>query len=128
MSVPIDTSPGRSGFGPQRALSYHSGPGNIRFGFGWRLSLPSITRKTDKGLRQYRDAEDSNLCILSDAEDRGSRVSAGYRVPRYRSRTEDSSHASSAGPVSAHRRISHSIRRLGTPEDAGQQGIIMIRS
>ena len=54
MSVPIATSPGRSGFGPQLSLSYDSGAGNGPFGFGWSLSLPSITRKTDKGLPQYR--------------------------------------------------------------------------
>ena len=29
---------------------YDSGAGNGPFGFGWSLSLPSITRKTDKGL------------------------------------------------------------------------------
>jgi hypothetical protein len=50
MSVPIATSPGRSGFGPQLSLSYDSGAGNGPFGFGWSLSLPSITRKTDKGI------------------------------------------------------------------------------
>src|SRR5260370_41360088 len=50
MSVPIATSPGRSGFGPQLSLSYDSGAGNGPFGFGWSLSIPSITRKTEKGL------------------------------------------------------------------------------
>jgi hypothetical protein len=69
MSVPIATSPGRSGFGPALALSYNSGEGNGPFGFGWSLSLPSITRKTDKGLPQYRDAEESDVFILSGAED-----------------------------------------------------------
>src|SRR5213080_483205 len=69
MSVPIATSPGRSGFGPQLALSYDSGAGNGPFGFGWSLSLPSITRKTDKGLPQYQDAQDSDVFILSGAED-----------------------------------------------------------
>src|SRR5213593_1296 len=56
MSVPLVTSPGRSGFGPQLSLSYDSGSGNGPFGLGWTLSLPSITRKTDKGLPQYHDA------------------------------------------------------------------------
>ena len=69
MSVPIFTSPGRSGFGPQLSLSYDSGSGNGPFGFGWSLSLPSITRKTDKGLPQYRDSEDSDEFLLSGAED-----------------------------------------------------------
>src|SRR5262245_16516527 len=69
MTVPIATSPGRAGFGPQLALSYDSGAGNGPFGFGWSLSLPTITRKTDKGLPQYRDAEESDVFILSGAED-----------------------------------------------------------
>ncbi len=69
MSVPIATSPGRSGFGPQLSLSYDSGAGNGPFGFGWSLSLPSITRKTDKGLPHYLDAIDSDVFILSGAED-----------------------------------------------------------
>src|SRR5580658_8279328 len=69
MTVPIATSPGRGGFGPQLTLSYDSGSGNGPFGFGWSLSLPSITRKTDKGLPQYRDAEESDTFILSGAED-----------------------------------------------------------
>ncbi len=69
MTVPIATSPGRSGFGPQLALSYDSGAGNGPFGLGWNLSLPAITRKTDKGLPQYRDAEESDVFILSGAED-----------------------------------------------------------
>src|SRR5438874_10328957 len=69
MAVPIATSPGRSGFGPQLSLSYDSGAGNGPFGFGWSLALPSITRKTDKGLPQYRDANESDVFLLSGAED-----------------------------------------------------------
>jgi len=69
MTVPIATSPGRSGFGPQLSLSYDSGAGNGPFGFGWSLSLPSITRKTDKGLPRYEDAEETDVFILSGAED-----------------------------------------------------------
>ncbi|MEK6674129.1 MAG: SpvB/TcaC N-terminal domain-containing protein, partial [Planctomycetota bacterium] len=69
MSVPIFTSPGRAGFGPQLSLSYDSGAGNGPFGFGWRLSLPSITRKTEKGLPQYLDVLESDVFVLSGAED-----------------------------------------------------------
>ena len=69
LSIPIYTSPGRSGFGPQLSLSYDSGAGNGPFGFGWGLSLPAITRKTDKGLPKYRDAEGSDVFVLSGAED-----------------------------------------------------------
>lgn len=67
--VPIATSPGRSGFGPQLSLAYDSGAGNGPFGFGWSLSLPQITRKTDKGLPRYEDTTDSDVFILSGAED-----------------------------------------------------------
>src|SRR5689334_24816240 len=69
MSVPLPASRGRSGFGPQLSLSYDSGSGNGPFGFGWSLSLPAITRKTDKGLPQYLDADDSDVFLLSGAED-----------------------------------------------------------
>ena len=69
MSVPLATSPGRSGFGPQLSLSYDSGSGNGPFGFGWSLSLPAITRKTDKGLPRYLDSEESDVYILSGAGD-----------------------------------------------------------
>lgn len=69
LSVPIATSPGRSGFGPQLSLTYDSGSGNGPFGFGWNLSVPSITRKTDKGLPKYQDADESDTFILSGAED-----------------------------------------------------------
>src|SRR5438094_4557148 len=102
MSVPIATSPGRSGFGPQLSLSYDSGAGNGPFGFGWNLSLPAITRKTDKGLPQYRDVEESDVYILSGAEDlvpvlkqdnqgkwvRDEFERDGYKVKRYRPRIE----------------------------------------
>jgi RHS repeat-associated protein len=69
MSVPLATSPGRFGFGPELALSYDSGAGNGPFGLGWSLSLPAITRKTDKGLPRYADAQESDVFLLSGAED-----------------------------------------------------------
>jgi RHS repeat-associated protein len=68
-SVPIFTSPGRSEFSPKLSLSYDSGAGNGPFGLGWHLSAPSVTRKTDKGLPLYNDADESDVFILSDAED-----------------------------------------------------------
>jgi Salmonella virulence plasmid 65kDa B protein len=98
MSVPIATSPGRSGFGPQLSLSYDSGAGNGVFGLGWNLSVPSITRKTDKGLPRYWDAEESDVFILSGAEDLVPVLNAegkiadterdGYRIRQYRPRIE----------------------------------------
>lgn len=106
MTVPIATSPGRSGFGPQLSLTYDSAAGNGPFGLGWSLSLPSISRKTDKGLPRYQDARESDVFILSGAEDLvptlaetsgtwaeetvPSRTVGGktYRIRRYRPRIE----------------------------------------
>jgi hypothetical protein len=50
-------------------VSYDSGAGNGIFGMGWNLALPLITRKTDKGLPRYFDAEESDVFLLSGAED-----------------------------------------------------------
>ena len=105
MSVPIFASPGRSGFGPQLSLSYDSGAGNGPFGFGWSLSIPSITRRTDRGLPQYLDVEESDIFVLSGAEDltpllvagaegwhrqklRSGESLPGYEIQRYRPRIE----------------------------------------
>jgi PAS domain S-box-containing protein len=98
LTIPLTVSPGRSGFGPQLSLSHDSGAGNGPFGFGWSLSLPTITRKTDKGLPQYFDAEESDVFLLSGAEDLvpefdsdGNRFEDGYSVyiiHRYRPRIE----------------------------------------
>ena len=68
VTIPITASPGRSGFGPSLSLAYDSGAANNSFGFGWSVSLPMVTRKTDKGLPQY-DAQNSDIFLLSDAED-----------------------------------------------------------
>ena len=68
-SVPVALSPGRNGFTPALSLSYDSGSGNGPFGLGWSVGIPSIQRKTDRGLPRYRDAEDGDTFVLSDAED-----------------------------------------------------------
>jgi len=69
LSVPIAVSPGRAGFAPGLSVGYDSGGGNGPFGMGWDLGVPSITRKTQKGLPQYRDGEDADTFLLSGAED-----------------------------------------------------------
>ena len=69
LSVPLGTTPGRGGGGPSLELAYNSGSGNGVFGFGWSLSLPEITRKTDKGLPRYMDGEEGDVFLLSGAED-----------------------------------------------------------
>jgi hypothetical protein len=105
-SIPIFASPSRHDFHPQLSLSYDSGAGNGPFGLGWNLSVPSITRKTDKGLPRYLDTEESDSFILSGTEDLVPQLveSSGswehealpprfidnveYRIQRYRPRTE----------------------------------------
>ncbi|WP_271577005.1 SpvB/TcaC N-terminal domain-containing protein [Bradyrhizobium sp. CCBAU 11361] len=69
MTVPLPLSPGRQGLSPSLQLVYDSGTGNSPFGFGWQLNLPSITRKTDKGLPRYDDVSESDVFILSNTED-----------------------------------------------------------
>jgi RHS repeat-associated protein len=102
LSVPIATSPGRSGFEPKLHLAYDSGAGNGPFGLGWHVDAPTITRKTDKGLPLYRDDEESDVFVLSGAEDlvpvldeQGARVTTTrtlhgvqYRICYYRPRIE----------------------------------------
>jgi Salmonella virulence plasmid 65kDa B protein len=77
----------------QLSVSYDSGAGNGIFGLGWNLALPSITRKTDKGLPRYWDSQDFDVFILSGAEDLvpvlkdgniDELVRDGYHVRRYR--------------------------------------------
>ena len=99
MSVPIAVSAGRSGFGPELTLSYDSGAGNGVFGFGWSLGSPQIARKTDRGLPRYDDAGESDVFVLSGAEDlvpvmfdrrrhADSSSYPGYTIRRYRPRVE----------------------------------------
>lgn len=100
MTVPLPTSPGRSGFGPQLSLTYDSGSGNGPFGFGWSLGLPMISRKTDRGLPRYLDGAESDAYLLSGVEDlvpvldvngvRHEDVTSvpGYVIHRYRPRVE----------------------------------------
>ncbi|PKP16372.1 MAG: hypothetical protein CVU06_14785, partial [Bacteroidetes bacterium HGW-Bacteroidetes-22] len=69
VSIPLPISPGRGDFTPQLALSYDSGSGNSAFGLGFSVGLPSISRKTDKGLPLYHDLEESDVFVMSGAED-----------------------------------------------------------
>ena len=68
-SIPIACSPGRASSAPSLSVEYSSGSGNGPFGLGWRLSLPSIARKTSHGLPSYEDERDSDVFVLSEAED-----------------------------------------------------------
>src|SRR5690554_5982907 len=69
LSLPIAMSQGRNGFSPALTLSYDSGSGNSPYGLGWNLDLPQISRKTTKGLPKYQDEKESDVFLLSGAED-----------------------------------------------------------
>src|SRR5690606_6474803 len=90
------------GFGPALSLRYSSGLGNGPFGLGWQLDLPAISRKTEKGLPEYRD-EDPELHrrdtfifagaedLVHELDDTGevwSQQRDGFVVHRFRPRVE----------------------------------------
>jgi RHS repeat-associated protein len=94
-TVPITVPPGRNGFQPQLNLGYSTGNGNGIFGMGWALSIPGVTRKTSKGIPQYRDSDQDlkvrDIFILSGAEDLVPVPDPsldGSKATRYRPRTE----------------------------------------
>jgi RHS repeat-associated protein len=67
-SGPLPFSQARQ-LSPSHGISYNSGAGNGVFGLGWSLDIPTIKRKTDKGLPQYLDETDSDIFLFSEAED-----------------------------------------------------------
>lgn len=100
-TIPLPTSPGRSGMQPALALTYDSGSGNGPFGLGWQLDIPAVRRKTDRGVPRYHDGNDSDVFLLSGAEDLiplrvetdsgwqdDVREDGGHIVRRYRPRSE----------------------------------------
>src|SRR5436190_8847935 len=101
LAIPVPLSPSRAGNRPQLTLAYDSGQGQGTFGIGWSIDLPSISRRTDKGLPRYMDAEESDEFVLSGAEvlvpahaktgtayHRDAFDDGDYHVQRYRPRVE----------------------------------------
>ncbi len=58
--------PGRAGLQPALDLAYNGGNGNGPWGMGWKLSIPSIQRRTENGLPSYDDTKDE--FIYNDGE------------------------------------------------------------
>ena len=79
-SIPLPVSSARN-VTPNLGISYSSGSGNGIFGLGWDLSLGSIKRKTDQELPQYLDGIESDVYLLSDAEE---------LVPEFKKKTDGS--------------------------------------
>lgn len=85
---------------PAISLTYNSSSGNGVFGLGWSAAVPSIQRKTDKQLPRYADADESDVFMISGAEDlvpalktdgTPDEFTAGnFRIKRYRPRIEGS--------------------------------------
>ncbi|UZE24504.1 toxin [Pseudomonas sp. B21-056] len=55
--IALPISPGR-GFAPPLSLDYASSLGNGAFGIGWGLSLPSVARRTNKGVPAYTEDDE----------------------------------------------------------------------
>ena len=84
LSIPLGLPPGRSGLQPELVLRYSTGAANGPFGLGWSLGVPSVSRKTAKGVPRY---EDQDVFVLSGAEDLVA-LGPGTNGTRYRPRTE----------------------------------------
>jgi len=103
LRIPLPVSPCR-GAEPALALTYDTGHGAGPFGIGWTASVPSITRRTDRGIPRYEDAAGSDVFILSRQEDLVPELTASsaggwahqptydgdYRVDAFRPRVEGS--------------------------------------
>jgi RHS repeat-associated protein len=110
LSIPIPLSKSRGEFQPSLSLSYSSGSGNGPYGLGWSITVPSISRRTDKGIPRYipfaRCATDiaavdaaADIFLLSGSEDLvpiatdegpwiAHRMTEGHLVRGYRPRIE----------------------------------------
>ena len=69
MNVPIATSPGRSGFGPQLSLAYDSGCRQRPIRLRLEPLTASVTQQDRQGLPQYGDAGRIRRIPLSGVED-----------------------------------------------------------
>lgn len=86
-SVPLPFSKAR-GFEPELELSYHSSSGNGPFGLGMSVSIPKISRSTDKkGIPLYND-EDVFLDNGEELVKTNSEVSDGFTIDTYQPRIE----------------------------------------
>jgi RHS repeat-associated protein len=70
LTLPVPLSPARA-MTPSLELSYDSGRGNGPFGLGFELSVPEISRRTDRGLPLYGDGRkrETDTFVRAGAED-----------------------------------------------------------
>ena len=99
--IPLPLSPCRDGQAPSLALAYDSGARQGPFGVGWSVDVPSITRRTDKGIPRYAENDESDIFSLSGEDDLVPELSprgngwahvptqdGPYRVDRYAPRVQ----------------------------------------
>jgi RHS repeat-associated protein len=79
-SVPLNIPKGPNEVRPSLTLSYSTGAGNGPFGYGWRLNIMRIERRTDKGTPLYSN---NDIFVVGDAE-----VLVDMGGGRYRLKTE----------------------------------------
>ena len=65
VSVPLASSPGRGASKADLSLNY-AGPGRSAYGYGWGLSVPSVTRRGTKRLPTYTDDDIFGIPGLDD--------------------------------------------------------------
>ncbi|MBZ5788752.1 toxin [Burkholderia contaminans] len=67
LSLPLPVSTGR-GYAPPLTLNYSSGAGNGPFGIGWLLALPTVRRRTNRGVPRYDNGPDDTFVGPDDEE------------------------------------------------------------
>jgi Salmonella virulence plasmid 65kDa B protein len=69
-SVPIAVPPARGAVDPAFSLQYTTASGAGIAGIGWNLSVPSITRQTDRGVPRYDDRTTGGTSTYHPRQDR----------------------------------------------------------
>lgn len=84
LSVPLPINPVRGGIGLELSFDYDAGAGNGPFGIGWSVGIPSIFRRSDKGVPRYDDDQESD-CFVAPGADELVRVTdaAGKAIVRF---------------------------------------------
>lgn len=87
LSIPVQVTPAR-GLEPQLSLAYSSGAGNGPFGLGFDLSMPSVSRKTSKGIPRYAGTDTFILAGEEDLVPIAERTEGNFNITTYRPRVE----------------------------------------
>ncbi|MFE2998004.1 SpvB/TcaC N-terminal domain-containing protein [Nocardia sp. NPDC059246] len=104
VSVPVPASPGRGASAADLTLNFSNGGGRSPYGLGWGLSVPSVSRRTNKRLPRYDSSDIYGLPGLDDLVPQLESDGAGgwrvvehheqidgvaHNVRRFRPRTDD---------------------------------------